>query len=312
MPLVDDVRIVSLLPSATEILDVLGLTPWVVGRSHECDYPTDIESRPICTSSRLDAVKPSAQIDADVQALLEATLSIYDVNLDVLKDLRPTHIVTQDQCDVCAVNFALVEQAVATLSDPQPQIISLQPHNLSEVWADITQVAAALNIDAASVLAALHERVNACRAKTQQLTNDQRPTVAAIEWIDPLMASGNWIPELIELAGGRDLFGKVGHHSPYIKWDDLLQADPDIIIVMPCGFDLARTQQEIQQEIATHPQWEQLRAFQQQRFYLTDGNAYFNRPGPRLVDSLEILAEIIHPQQFDTHYVNAAWNRFQI
>lgn len=312
MPPADEVRVVSLLPSATEILDVLGLTPWVVGRSHECDYPPDIESRPICTSSRLDFVKPSVQIDADVQALLEATLSIYDVNLDVLKDLRPTHIVTQDQCDVCAVNFALVEQAVATLSDPQPQIISLQSRNLSEVWADIAQVAAGLNIDAAPVLAALRKRVNACREKTQHLTDDQRPTVAAIEWIDPLMASGNWIPELVELAGGRDLFGKVGHHSPYIKWDDLLQADPDIIIVMPCGFDLARTQQEMQQAIATHPQWEQLRAFQQQRLYLTDGNAYFNRPGPRLVDSLEILAEIIHPQQFNTHYANAAWNRFKV
>lgn len=171
-----------------------------------------------------------------------------------------------------------------------------------------------MNIDAAPVLAALHERVNACREKTQHLIDDQRPTVAAIEWIDPLMASGNWIPELIELAGGRDLFGKVGYHSPYIyiKWDDLLQADPDIIIVMPCGFDLARTYQEMQPAIAAHPQWEQLRAFRQKRLYLTDGNAYFNRPGPRLVDSLEILAEIIHPQWFDTHYANAAWSRFQV
>ncbi|MBD1868770.1 cobalamin-binding protein [Cyanobacteria bacterium FACHB-471] len=310
MPSADDLRIVSLLPSATEILHILGLTRWIVGRSHECDYPPDIESRPVCTSSRLNVLKSSVQIDADVQTLLKATLGIYEINLEVLKDLRPTHIVTQDQCDVCAVNFALVEQAVATLSDPQPQIISLQPHTLSDVWADIEQVATSLNVHAAPVLASLYERVNVCRQKTQHLTAEQRPTVAAIEWIDPLMASGNWIPELIELAGGRDRFGKASHHSPYLSWDDLLEADPDLIIVMPCGFDLTRTQKEMQQAITTHPQWQQLKAFQQQRLYLTDGNAYFNRPGPRLVDSLEILAEIIHPQWFDVHYANYAWTSF--
>ncbi|MBD2464853.1 cobalamin-binding protein [Oscillatoria sp. FACHB-1407] len=301
-------RIVSLLPSATEILAVLNLTPAIVGRSHECDYPPEIASRPICTSARLNPGKPSGDIDADVKTLLQSTLSIYDIELDVLQHLQPTHIVTQDQCDVCAVNFSLVEAAVATLSEPRPKVISLQPHTLSDVWTDIERVATELQVDSSAAIAPLKARVDACRQKTQDLSN--RPTVAAIEWIDPLMGSGNWIPELVELAGGKDLFGTVGQHSPYISWDALLVADPDVIIVMPCGFDLAKTRQEMQQAIATHPQWQQLRAVQQQQLYLTDGNAYFNRPGPRLVDSLEILAEILHPDLFQPHHNGSGWQPF--
>lgn len=301
-------RIVSLLPSATEIIAALGLTQSMVGRSHECDYPAEVRSLPVCTSTRLSMSKPSLAIDADVKTLLQSTLSIYDIELETLKSLQPTHIVTQDQCDVCAVSFALVESAVATLSEPQPQVISLQPHTLSDVWADIERVAVMLGQDAFPVLSTLKNRVEACRQKTQGRSNP--PTVAAIEWIDPLMGSGNWIPELVELAGGRDRFGTVGQHSPYLSWETLLEADPDVIVVMPCGFDLTRTRQEMQQAIASHPQWQQLRAVQQHQLYLTDGNAYFNRPGPRLVDSLEILCEILHPTHFEPHHISSGWEQF--
>lgn len=304
-------RIVSLLPSATEILAALGLIKFVVGRSHECDYPPEIQTRPICTAARLNIEKPSAQIDADVQTLLQATLSIYEIKLDVLEQLKPTHIVTQDQCDVCAVNFALVESAVATLSHPHPQVISLQPHTLIDVWADIQRVANQLEVDANPALTELKARVETCQQKTQAISAGDRPKVAAIEWIDPLMGSGNWIPELVELAGGHDLFGSVGQHSPYLSWETLIEADPDTIIVMSCGFDLPRTRQEMQQALATHPQWQQLRAVKQQQIYLTDGNAYFNRPGPRLVDSLEILAEILHPTVFDAKYTGSGWSQYR-
>lgn len=304
-------RIVSLLPSATEILAALGLTECVVGRSHECDYPPGIETRPVCTAARLNAQKPSVQIDADVQSLLRSTLSLYDIKLDVLAALQPTHIVTQDQCDVCAVNFSLVEAAVATLSHPQPQVISLQPQTLTNVWADIQRVADRLGVDATPVLAELQIRVEACQQKNSTIPVGDRPKVAAIEWIDPLMGSGNWIPELVEFAGGDNLFGAVGQHSPYLSWEALIEADPDIIVVMPCGFDLRRTHQEMQQAFATHPQWQQLRAVQQHQLYLTDGNAYFNRPGPRLVDSLEILAEILHPTLFDARYKGSGWNQYR-
>lgn len=302
-------RIVSLLPSATEILAALGLMPFIVGRSHECDDPADIVDRAICTRARLSPAKPSAQIDADVQTLLQAALSLYEVRLEVLQQLQPTHIVTQDQCDVCAVTFSTVQQAVASLSEPQPQIISLQPNTLAEVWDDISRVATVLGVDATPVLAALKQRVANRQQQTAHLTLSERPTVAAIEWIDPLMGSGNWIPELVELTGGRNLFGAVGHHSPYLSWTQMLAADPDVVIVMPCGFDLDRTRQEMQQVLASQPQWQELRAVQQQQLYITDGNAYFNRPGPRLVDSLEILAEILHPELFAPRYAATGWEK---
>lgn len=309
MPHSESPRIVSLLPSATEILAALDMTPFVVGRSHECDHPPEIVDRPICTAARLSAMQPSAQIDADVQMLLNAALSLYDIKLDVLKQLQPTHIVTQDQCDVCAVTFSEVEKAAAALAESQPLVISLQPNTLKEVWADIDRVATQFGIDAKPVLAELQQHVEYCRQKTQPLKPDERPTVAAIEWIDPLMGSGNWVPELVELAGGRNLFGKIGQHSPYLSWESLLDADPDVIIVMPCGFDLERTRQEMQRAMAIHPQWQQLRAIQSDRLYITDGNAYFNRPGPRLVDSLEILAEILHPNWFEPKCKTIGWER---
>jgi len=306
-----DLRIVSLLPSATEIVAALGLTDAIVGRSHECDYPPEIKDRPICTEAQLNSEKPSAQIDADVLDLVQKALSIYKIKTDVLEQLQPTHIVTQDQCDVCAVNFADVEKAVAELTQSQPKVISLQPNVLNDVWADIERVAATLGVESQSVLTQLQSRVEVCKQKTQGLSESDRPTVAAIEWTEPLMATGNWIPELVELAGGQCLFGVVGKHSPYLEWDALVKADPEVIIIMPCGFDLERTRQETM-PLTHRPEWSSLHAVRSGKVFITDGNAYFNRPGPRLVDSLEIIAEILHPDIFDFGYRGTGWEQFGI
>jgi iron complex transport system substrate-binding protein len=303
----NSLRIISLLPSATEIIDCLGLTPALVGRSHECDYPPSVKALPPCTAARLDSHQTSAAIDRQVEQLVQSALSIYKIELAVLEELRPTHIVTQDQCDVCAVSFGDVVKAVAELTRSSPQIISLQPNTLGEVWQDIARVGEQLGVDAAPVLQGLRERVEACSERTQGLTN--RPKVGTIEWTEPLMAAGNWNPELVTLAGGENLLGKLGQHSPYLFWEELITANPDVLVIMPCGFDLLRTRTETEQ-LAQHPQWQHLKAVQNQQVYITDGNAYFNRPGPRLVDSLEILAEILHPELFPPQYLGTGWEFF--
>lgn len=224
----------------------------------------------------------------------------------MIEQLQPTHIVTQAQCDVCAVSLAEVEKAAAQLIHSQPQIISLQPNLLSEVWADIKRVARALGVESRPVLEAKQTRIEAIAQKTKVLPEDGLPTVVALEWTDPLMAAGNWIPELIEIAGGKSLLSVRGQHSPYLSWEDLREADPDAIIIMPCGFDLKRTYRE-SQVLTQHPNWSNFKAVKNGQVCITDGNAYFNRPGPRLVDSLEILAEILHPELFDFSYRGKSW-----
>ncbi|MBW4651426.1 MAG: cobalamin-binding protein [Kastovskya adunca ATA6-11-RM4] len=304
-------RIVSLLPSATEIVAALGLTEAIVGRSHECDYPPEIQNRPVCTEAQLDSHKTSGEIDADVLDLIQKALSIYKIKTDVLEQLQPTHIITQDQCDVCAVNFADVEKAVTQLTHSQPQVISLQPDLLADIWADIQRVADILEVESQPLLNQLQSRVAACQQKTQGLSERDRPNVACIEWTDPIMATGNWIPELVQLAGSNPLFGTAGEHSPYLEWEALLKADPEIIIIMPCGFGLERTRQETK-SLENRPDWQTLQAVKNGKVFITDGNAYFNRPGPRLVDSLEILAEIIHPELFDFGYQGTGWENLSV
>ncbi len=303
-------RIVSLIPSATEIVHRLGLTDALVGRSHECDYPPQVKDLPVCTEPKFNPEGTSQEIHDRVTDLLQSALSVYRVKTEVLEQLQPTHILTQAQCEVCAVSLADVEQAAGTLVSSQPQIISLQPNQLSELWTDLDRVAAAFGISAAELTASLQQRIDHCTEKTRSLTEKERPTIACIEWIEPLMAAGNWIPELVELAGGRSLFGTVGHHSPWLQWHDLVQANPEAIVIMPCGFDLERTEQEAK-ILQQHPDWAGLRAVKNDRVYITDGNQYFNRPGPRLVDSLEILAEILHPDRFNFGYAEQGWQPFR-
>ncbi len=300
-------RIVSLIPSGTEIVAALGLTDAIVGRSHECDYPPEIKDRPVCTQARLNSAAPSGEIHDKVNNLLQSALSIYQIKTDVLEKLQPTHIVTQDQCDVCAVSLKDVEQAVATLTNTSPQIISLQPNILNDVWEDIRRVANVFGVDSLQVIENLEARVKIVDQKTQGLSQTEHlPTVACIEWTDPLMVAANWIPELVTLAGGQPLLSITGQSSTPLKWETLISSNPDAIIFMPCGFDLNRTRQEAQL-FSQRPEWQQLHAVQSGRVYITDGNSYFNRPGPRLVDSLEILAEILHPEIFQYGYKEQAW-----
>ncbi len=302
----DGVRIVSLIPSGTEILAALGLTENIVGRSHECDYPPEIQDRPVCTQARLNTNANSGEIHVTVNNLLQNALSIYQINTDTLEKLQPTHIVTQDQCDVCAVSLGEVEKAVATLTDSSPKIISLQPDVLKDVWSDIENVGNIFGLNTVKILENLEARVKIVQNRTQNLSQSEIPKVACIEWTEPLMMAANWVPELVTLAGGKSLFSTVGQQSTQLKWETFIASNPDVIVFMPCGFDLERTRTEALL-LTNRPEWQQLHATQSGRVYITDGNAYFNRPGPRLVDSLEILAEISHPEIFQYGYKEKAW-----
>lgn len=300
-------RIVSLIPSGTEIVAALGLTDAIVGRSHECDYPPEIKDRAVCTQARLNSAASSGDIHEKVNNLLQSALSIYQIKTDVLEKLQPTHIVTQDQCDVCAVSLKDVQEAVATLTNSSPEIISLQPNVLNDVWEDIRRVANVFGVDSLQAIENLEARVKIVDQKTQGLSKTEHlPTVACIEWTDPLMVAANWIPELVTLAGGQPLLSITGQPSTPLKWETLISSNPDAIIFMPCGFNLHRTRQEAHL-FSQRPEWQQLHAVQSGRVYITDGNFYFNRPGPRLVDSIEILAEILHPEIFQYGYKEQAW-----
>jgi len=301
-------RIVSLLPSATEIVCALGCAGRLVGRSHECDYPAEVASVPVCTRSRVDSSKSSAAIDHEVKNLLANAASLYDVDVARIREIRPDLILTQAQCEVCAASLAQVEAAVAGWVDSRPQLLSLAPQRFAQVWDDIHAVAAALGVSekGREVVRQLKHRVADVIERTAGLR--RRPSVACIEWLEPLMAAGNWVPELVELAGGRNLLGEAGQHSPWLKWEELQRADPDLIVALPCGFGLDRVRQEFE-VLAKNPGWRELRAVRQRRVYLADGNQYFNRPGPRLVDSLQILAEMFHPDLFHFELEGKAWCR---
>ena len=303
-------RIVSLLPSATEIVCALGYEDQMVGRSHECDYPAAVQRLPALTEPKFNPEGSSAAIDQRVKTILANALAVYRVDADKLRSLNPDLIVTQSQCDVCAVSMDEVEEAVAQWIGARPKIVSLAPYALADIFKDIERVAAAL--DAAErgreVVGRLSQRMNAIAQRAKTVTT--RPRVAIVEWIEPLMAAGNWMPELVAMAGGSNLFGEPGQHSPWIKFAELMAGDPDAIIVAPCGFGMERTAAELPL-LAQRPEWARLKAVREGRVCLADGNQYFNRPGPRIVESLEILAEILHPAMFDFGHEHHGWRRIQ-
>jgi iron complex transport system substrate-binding protein len=299
-------RIASLLPSGTEIVCALGFREALVGRSHECDFPDGLDALPVLTDSAFHGAGDSAAIDRDIRALVEDGLSIYRVDAERLRALSPDLIVTQDQCKVCAVSLDTVTAALREWTGAAPDVVSLVPAGLETVWDDFARVAAALDAEAAgaSLIAGLKARVEGIARRAGSLNS--RPRVACIEWVEPLMAAGNWIPELVVLAGGEDLFGVAGAHAPWIDPAALADADPDVIIVMPCGFGIDRVAEEIK-ALEAQPFWSKLRAVREARVFLVDANHYFSRPGPRLVDSLEILAEILHPDVFDFGHAGRGW-----
>ena len=303
-------RIVSLISSATEIVHALGLGAHQVGRSHECDYPESVKSLPVCTSPKFAVNGDSREIDRLVKETLADSVSVYDVFNDVLEALSPTHILTQTQCKVCAVSLEDVERALSASFSTRPNVVALEPNSLADVWNDIHRVARACRVPerGEELISALQERMELIRSTASAA--GQRPRVACIEWQEPLMAAGNWTPELIEMAGGVDLFGKPGHHSPPIEFSDLVAADPDVIIVAPCGYDIARATAEMHW-LTRRPEWPMLPAVRNRRVYVADGNQYFNRPGPRLVETLRIMAEILHPGHFNATLEGAGWKRIE-
>jgi iron complex transport system substrate-binding protein len=286
-------RIVSLLPSSTEILCALGLRERLVGVSHECDYPAEIIGLPTLTEPKLDPHGLSREIDTRVREIVQEGLSVYRIKTDVLQSLQPDFIVTQDQCDVCAVSLPEVEEAVRCFLTPGVKVVSLKPQRLADIWEDIRHVARATEREdtAEEVLRGLKQRLWKLEQQTRYLP---RPRVACIEWIEPLIAAGNWVPELLEIAGGEYALTGAGEHSPVMTWETLVAYQPDVLVLMPCGFSIAQTQRELS-ALMTHPQWNALPAVKTHQVFIVDGNAYLNRPGPRIVDSAEILAEILHP-----------------
>lgn len=302
-------RVVSLIASATEIICALGRGKSLAGRSHECDYPPGVKKLPVLTSPKLDCEGSSAAIDREVKALLRSAVSVYRVDAATLKALRPDVIVTQSQCEVCAVSLKDVESALCGDLGFKCRIVSLKPDSLSDIWNDIAAVASALGCRerGKDLIKNLKSRMSAIsrRAAGEKL----RQRIACVEWIEPLMAAGNWVPELVSRAGGINLFGKAGRHSPWMTWKELRAKDPDVILVLPCGFDIARSRREMP-ALTRQAGWKNLKAVRLGRVYLADGNQYFNRPGPRVAESLEILVEILHPSAFDFGHKGRGWQNF--
>ncbi len=287
-------RIASLLPSATEICCLLDLGDSIVGVSHECDFPSGIQGRPVLTEAKINSHLSSIEIDRQVRELVNNGLSVYRVHEDLLRELKPDLIVTQDTCEVCAVSFKEVEAAVAKVVGQKTSIVSLSPMTLTDVLQDIIRVGRASGRETLA-----RKKVSELEARLQNLktitANLPKPKVLALEWIDPPMIAGHWTPELIRIAGGDPILGHDGKPTGPVAWVQVLAAAPDVILVMPCGFKIEQSTKEME-FILSQPGFKTLPAFMHNRIYVLDGNAYFNRPGPRLVESAELAAVAIHPQ----------------
>ena len=301
-------RIVTLLPSATEIVCALGFEDRLVGRSHECDFPRSVVRLPALTEPKFNPEGTSAEIDERVKQIVGDALSVYRVDAARLRELRPDAIVTQSQCEVCAVSERDVEAAVAEWLGARPKIVSLAPYSLDDIFTDMQRVADALDAPerGMELVGRLLARVEKIFVKARNAS--EKPSVATIEWIDPLMAAGNWMPTLVEMAGGVNLFGTAGEHSPWMKFEELTAKDPDVILISPCGFSMDRAAQDLP-ALTNHREWDGLKAVRARRVYMADGNQYFNRPGPRIAESLEILAEITQPQLFRFGHEGSGWRR---
>ncbi|WP_276348335.1 cobalamin-binding protein [Daejeonella sp. JGW-45] len=306
-----DLKVISLLPAATEIICALGLESQLIGRSHECDFPESIRELPVCSSAKFISGSDSQEIDRQVKEILSDALSIYTIDREMIRRLDPDVIITQAQCEVCAVSLKDVEAALEGLLDKECRIISLEPNVLGDVYNDIKNIAAVFGVSerADDLLERAGERIDIIRHKLKFIS--EKPRVACIEWLAPLMIAGNWTPELVEVAGGELLLAVNGKHSPFVDFVDVANSDPEIIIVMPCGFSIPRTLQEISL-LLDLPGWQDLKAVKNNRVYIADGNQYFNRSGPRLTDSIEILAEIINPKQFVFGYEGEGWIKFNL
>lgn len=290
-------RIASLLPSSTEMVFALGAGDQLVGVSHECDFPPEAVGLPVLTRNRVSTEGSSGEIDARVRDALTRALAVYDVEEQRLAELRPDVIVTQDLCEVCAVSFADVERAVAKLAGPQCRIVSLSPTRLDEVFDGLRQVAAAIGTEARAEARIAEYRARMSDIADRAAALGTQPRVLTIEWLDPVMIGGTWMPELVRLAGGEALVSEPGDHAPTLDEAALGELEPDVVLIKPCGFRLPRTRDELGplRQLLARLDWP---AWRSGSIWLADGNAFFNRPGPRLVESLEILAACVHPEAF--------------
>jgi iron complex transport system substrate-binding protein len=287
------VRVASLLPSATEMVHFTGAGENLVGVTHECDYPSGVQNLPKLTSSKIDNSMTSAEIDAAIGKYLADTRSIYALDVDLLAELSPDLILTQGLCDVCAVSMNLVEDAASALPR-KPEILSLNPASLDDVLEDAARIGEALGRgkETGEKIAALRERLARVEEAVAGLP---RPRVGCIEWLDPPFSAGHWVPEMVRLAGGEELYSGPGEPSVRLSWDEVFGATPEVLVLMPCGFGVERTIHEAR-ALPEVPGWDELPAVKNRRVWAVDANSYFSRPAPRLVEGVEILARILHPK----------------
>ncbi len=299
----------SLIASSTETICALDCGDRLVGRSHECDHPAWVKRLPQVTSPQFEIALPSRKLDARVRALVEQVVSVHRVDAKALAGLAPDLLVTQTQCDVCAVSLSDVEAAVCATIPSRPAIVSTRPDSLADLWRDMRAIADALGVPERGVqlISRLQRRM---KAIAERLKDRPRPRVACIEWIEPLMIAGHWTPELIALAGGEDVLGTPGVHRGKVSFARLAKADPDVIFVAPCGFGLARTRTEMA-ALDSDRRWLKLRAVREGQVHVADGNALFNRPGPRVAEALECLAEALHPGAFRFGQEGHGWERYE-
>jgi iron complex transport system substrate-binding protein len=303
-------RIVSLLPSATEIVAALGLAPYLVARSHECDYPPEVRKLPACSAREIELTESTPGIQLRATAPAYRAISIFTVDWDILRGLRPTHILTQSLCGACGVSEEEMHAVLETELFEKPQVLSLEARTLTGVMDEIQKVGGFLGEPARgeALASSLRARIESV-AERASSASGEKPVVACLEWLQPFMLGGNWMPEMIRLAGGIPAGGSDGSNSPWIDWPELIAADADLLISMPCGWRLPRALKETRR-VAERPEWKRLKAVARDQVYVADGSDFFNRPGPRLVDSLEILAEIVSPRQFPPQHHPAGWVKF--
>lgn len=305
-------RIVSLLPAATEWICEFEGASDLVGRSHECDYPPEVQDRPVVTAPTYDAEGDSAAIDDAVQSKVQAGLSLYEVDLDRLRELEPDLVVTQDQCEVCAVSQTELEDSLADWTGGEPTVFSMKPQTLKEVLDEALRLGKAMDrLDPAMQALANYETgLKGLRAQigVDRTTNPQTlPSVACIEWMEPLMVAGHWMPDVVEMAGGRAVLGSAGEPTRRVEWEEVREADPDVIVCMPCGFTIEETRRDLHY-LTERDEWAGLTAVQEGRVAVLDGNAYYNRPGARLYRAIEVLTSVLHPNvSFDP--APASWER---
>jgi iron complex transport system substrate-binding protein len=288
----------------------LGLQDRLVARSHECNFPESVRVLPTVTAPKY-SVEPgesSGDIQDKISYLLRNALSIYEVDVQLLSELRPDIILTQNHCEVCAVSESDLDQSVRKALGPDTEIISTSPVNIDTILSSFQQVSGQLGVPARGrdLVRQIQSRFDEIEKRTE---NEKKPTVVSVEWIDPLMAGGNWMPELVQIAGGANQLSTAGKHSEWIEWEAIQRADPDILLVVPCGYSISQTLNEMH-ALESNTGWHDLEAVRNNNVYILDGDHYFNRPGPRLKESAEILAHIFHPSLFKNREISSGWVQY--